>query len=161
MHTRDFSKAPKPSQAEYAFFGGTRYKGVLALVQLGFVWFRLSRAMRRAPGYMGHYIWYRFPFTFGNFSLWDSWQSMMRFARSKEHRRAMAFVARPRIGKAAFVRFLRFAPDGHTLGTWRVEPDAADWRDFKLPFSSGEILDMKGWTAPSPTQTGNEQEGSK
>ena len=160
MHTRDFSRAPKSSQAEYAFFGGTRYKGVFALVQLGYVWLRLSRAMRRAPGYMGHYIWYRFPFTFGNFSLWDTWQSMMRFARSKEHRRAMAFVARPRIGKAAFVRFLRFAPDGHTLGTWRGEPDAEDWRDFKLPFSSGDVPVMEEWTAPSPHHIQPDEEDS-
>ena len=148
MQTRDFSKAPKPAQAEYAFFGGTRYKSVLALIRLGFVWLRLSRAMRRAPGYMGHYIWYRFPFTFGNFSLWATWQDMMRFARSRDHRRVMAWVAKPGVGKAAFVRFLRFAPDGHTLGTWRVEPDAEDWRNFQLPFSSGAVPDMKQWTAP-------------
>jgi len=159
VRTRDFSKAPKPAQAEFAFFGGTRYKGVLALVQLAFVWLRVSRAMRRSPGYMGHYIWFRFPFTFGNFSLWDSWPNMLRFARSREHRRAMAFAARPRIGKAGFVRFLRFAPDGHTLGTWRVESDAGEWRDFKLPFASGAVPEMDTWA--SSTDPGSQSEETR
>ncbi len=116
------------------------------MMQLGLVWWRVSRAMRRAPGYMGHFLWYRFPFTFGNFSFWDSWEHMVQFARSTEHRRAMAWLSRPRIARASFVRFLRAAPDGHSIGEWRAEPDPdEEWKRYRLPFSSGRVTDMPDW----------------
>ena len=68
MYTKDFTKAPGAAQGTHLFFGGTQYTGVRALIQLAFVWMRLSRRMRAASGYKGHFLWYRFPFTFGNMS---------------------------------------------------------------------------------------------
>ena len=75
MITKDFSKAPMYAQGTHVFFGGTSYTGIPALIRLGFVWRRVARGMRASPGYRGHFIWYKFPFTFGNFSLWDTRQT--------------------------------------------------------------------------------------
>ncbi len=146
MHTKDFSSAPSAARGQFVFFGGTRYAGIRALLQLSWVWFQLARAMRRAPGYMGHHLWYRFPYTFGNFSVWDSWDHMMEFGRSREHRKVMKWVARPSIGRASFVRFLRASPEGHTLGKWRAEPDPdKEWRRYQLPFSSRRVDVTEDW----------------
>jgi len=146
VHSKDFSSAPRTAQAEYVFFGGTRYSGMRAMIKLAFVWARLAKAMRAAHGYSGHYLWYRFPYTIGNFSFWATWDDMMAFARSDEHRKAMAWLAKPNVGKASFVRFLKAAPDGHTLGEWRAEPDPdQEWRRYRLPFSSGRVAGMEDW----------------
>ena len=151
MQSNDFSAAPRVANGEFMFFGGTRYSGLWALIRLSVVWPRLARAMRRAPGSMGHFLWYRFPYTFGNFSSWDSWEHMMAFARSSEHRRAMVWLAKPGVGRASFIRFLRARPDGHTIGEWRAEPDPdREWRRFRLPFSSGTVDDIDGWGAITP-----------
>ena len=138
MFTGDFSKAPRAARGSYLFFGGTKYSGFGAIIQLIFVWTRVIRRMKASPGYLGHFIWYGFPFTFGNFSLWDSKQNMMAFARSPEHRAAIRWLVQPRIGRGAFIRFFQGEPAGHTLGQWRAEYDPnEDWRNPRFPFSSG------------------------
>lgn len=136
MFTRDFSKAPLPARGTHMFFGGTQYSGPWALGRLAFVWPRVSRRMRRSPGYLGHFIWYRFPFRFGNFSLWDSREHMMSFARSAEHLAAIDWLLSPGTADGAFIRFLRAYPEGHTIGDWRAEDDGEAWRTRRLPFST-------------------------
>ena len=130
MFTTDFSKAPKLAQGSHAFFGATRYAGLGAVVRLPLVWRRVSRRMRRSPGYQGHVIWYRFPFTFGNLSLWDTRENMAGFAHSAEHRAAIHWVTRPGVGEGAFIRFLTADATGHSLGSWRAEHDVDEWRDW-------------------------------
>ena len=46
------------------FVGGTNFSGLPALVKLYRRWVPLLRRMKRSPGYRGHRVWYRFPFTF-------------------------------------------------------------------------------------------------
>ena len=141
MFTSDFSRAPRFAQGTHMFFGGTRYTGIPSMVRLAFVWWRVSRRMRAMPGYMGHFLWYRFPFTFGNVSLWDSREHMMAFAQSHEHRAAVAWLVRPGVAHGAFVRFLRTDGSGHSLGDWRAEDDGEAWRVPVYPFSSpGEVI---------------------
>lgn len=136
MFTTDFSKAPRPAQGTSLFFGGTRYGGIRSLVQLLFVWRRVAKTMTSSPGYMGHYIWYRFPFTFGNFSLWDTREHMMEFARGTEHRAAISWLVKPGTARGAFIRFFQVEPAGHSIGRWRAEYDPAEeWRIPRMPFS--------------------------
>jgi hypothetical protein len=136
MFTRDFSSAPRAARGRHVFFGGTRYTGVWALVRLALVWRRVARRMRASPGYLDHYVWFRFPATFGNFSVWDSREHMLAFARSPEHRAAIAWLVRPGTARGAFIRFLAAEPAGHTIGEWRAEPDGDRWRTPALPFST-------------------------
>jgi len=142
MITNDFSKAPKVAQGTHMFFGATSYR-VRSLFRLAFVWWKVSRRMRSMPGYMGHYIWFRTPATFGNVSVWDSRDHMMAFARSKEHRDAIAWLTTPGVARGAFIRFLRADAAGHSLGDWRAEADGEAWRHPQFPLSSylGEVID--------------------
>ena len=110
MFTTDFSKAPSPAQGSNLFFGGTKYTGIRSLIKLLFVWRRVARKMKSSQGYMGHFIWYRFPFTFGNFSLWDSNENMMAFAQSQEHRAAITWLVKPGTARGAFIRFFQADP---------------------------------------------------
>ena len=137
MFTKDFSKAPPYAQGTHVFFGGTAYTGIPALIRLGFVWRRVSRGMRASPGYRGHFIWYKFPFTFGNFSLWATRADMMRFARGVEHVDAVRWMVSPGVARAAFVRLLRTDDAGHSIGEWRAEGDGDAWRNAVFPFSGG------------------------
>ena len=135
MFTTDFSKTPRLAQGTHMFFGGTHYH-VTSLVRLAFVWWKVSRRMRSMPGYMGHFLWFRLPSTFGNVSLWDSREHMMAFAQSIEHRKAISWLVKPGVAHGAFVRFLRADTSGHALGDWRAEADGEAWRDPQYPFSS-------------------------
>lgn len=137
MFTKDFSQAPKAAQGNYMFFGGTSYTGLRSLLQLIFVWRRVVRRMKASPGYLDHFIWFRFPFTFGNFSIWDSKENMMAFARSPEHSGAIRWLVKPATARGAFIRFLRVEPAGHSIGEWRAEADGDDWRIPRMPFSTG------------------------
>jgi heme-degrading monooxygenase HmoA len=137
MFTTDFSKAPQAAQGSYLFFGGSQYTGIRSLLRLMVRWPRVVRAMQAASGYRGHYVWYRFPFTFGNFSLWDSKESMLAFARGAEHRAAIHWLVKPGTAHAAFIRFFTAEPAGHSIGAWRAEDDPQEeWRIPRLPFSS-------------------------
>jgi heme-degrading monooxygenase HmoA len=141
VHTRDFSKAPAAAQGEALFFGGTEYTGPRALLGLVRVWLPVARRMRAAPGYRGHVVWYRFPFTFGTVSFWASREDLMAFGRSDEHRRAVAWLLRPGNARGAFIRFHAAEAAGHTIGGWRAEPDPdGAWRAARYPFSTPMTL---------------------
>jgi heme-degrading monooxygenase HmoA len=125
MRTDDFTAAPAFADCRSAFFGGTRYSGLRALLHVAVLWRGVARRMRSSPGYLGHFVWYRFPFTLGTVSLWDSREHMLAFARTAEHRAAAAWLLRPGAAEGAFIRFLAAEPAGHTLGAWRVEHEEA------------------------------------
>ena len=136
MLSKDFSHAPAYAQGTHVFFGGTAYSGIPSLVRLGCKWPRIARRMKASPGYRGHFIWYRFPFTIGNFSLWDTRADMMAFAQSAEHVAAVRWMVKPGVADAAFIRLLRADETGHTIGAWRSEGDDDAWRDAAFPFSA-------------------------
>jgi heme-degrading monooxygenase HmoA len=137
MYTRDFSHAPTAARGEALFFGGTEYTGLRALLGLVRVWRPVVRRMRSAPGYRGHFVWYRFPFTFGTASFWASREDLMAFGRTAEHRAAVAWVLRPGNARGAFIRFHAAEPAGHTVGAWRAEPDPDEsCRTPHYPFST-------------------------
>jgi hypothetical protein len=125
MFTRDFSRAPGMAQGSYVFFGGTRYHGLRSALGLARRWPVFVRELRAAPGYRGHVLWYRFPFTFGSISSWDRREDLMAFAQTSAHRGAAAWMVRPGVADAAFIRFLRTDDAGHTFGDWRAEDPAA------------------------------------
>jgi heme-degrading monooxygenase HmoA len=135
MITKDFSRMPKFAQGKHMFFGATHYR-ILSLPRLAFVWWRVARRMRSMPGYLGHFIWFRPPGTFGNASMWDTRDHMMAFAQTKEHRDAVTWMAKPGVARGAFIRFLRADDSGHSLGEWRAEADGEEWRTPQFPFSS-------------------------
>jgi hypothetical protein len=72
MRTTDFSRAPAIGQARAQFVGGTNFAGPRAFAGLVKRWFPLLRRMKRSPGYRGHYVWYRFPFTIGTIAFFGS-----------------------------------------------------------------------------------------
>ena len=121
MRTTDFSKAPERAQGNAIFFGGTRYSGFRSIIKLIFVWRRVSKAMKKAPGYRAHYVWFRFPFTFGTISVWDSHEALQEFARTETHNDAVAWQYRPGTAKGSFIRYYDARPEGHTIGEWSVE----------------------------------------
>jgi heme-degrading monooxygenase HmoA len=139
MFTRDFSRAPDMARGSHMFFGGTRYRGLRALCELAVRWPGFARELRRSPGYCGHVLWYRFPFTFGSVSTWERREDMLAFARTSAHRGAVSWLTRPGIADAAFIRFLQADEAGHTIGSWRGEDDGDAWRVSHLPFSSTEL----------------------
>jgi heme-degrading monooxygenase HmoA len=138
VYTEDFSAAPLPARAGALFFGGTRYTGPRALLGLVRVWLPVARRMRSAPGYRGHFVWYRFPFTFGTVSFWASRADLLAFGRTAEHRRAVDWLLTPGNARGAFIRFHAAEPAGHTIGAWRAEPDPGEaWRLPRYPFATG------------------------
>jgi heme-degrading monooxygenase HmoA len=120
LYTADFSRAPATARAGAVFYGGTRYSGVWALIRLGWRWPRFRRELRRAPGYLGHHVWYSFPFTVGNVSFWESQQHLMAFARTPAHKQAAAWMVSPGVSRAGFIRYLTPLPVGNSLGEWHV-----------------------------------------
>ncbi len=118
MRTHDFSAAPAIARAGSIFHGGAAYSGVGALLGLFLRWPRVRRAMHQAPGYLGHRVWYGFPYTIGTTSFWETHEQLLAFARSAEHREATAWMQRPGVARAAFIRYLTPLPDGNAIGAW-------------------------------------------
>jgi hypothetical protein len=137
MFTENFSNAPDFANGAHMFFGGSRYTGIPSLIRLYFVWRNVVKRMKATPGYRGHFVWYRFPWTIGNVSLWETRDAMMAFARSKEHRDSVTWLVTPGTASAAFIRFMVAEPHGHTIGAWRAEEDGDAWRTPQFPFSTG------------------------
>jgi heme-degrading monooxygenase HmoA len=123
MRTTDFSKAPPVARGTAIFFGGTRYSGLRSILRLILVWRRVSRTMKKARGYRGHYVWYRFPFSFGTISVWDSHEDLLEFARTREHREAVTWLYQPGTARGSFIRYYDARPEGHSIGEWRAEGD--------------------------------------
>ena len=122
MKTDDMSRAPRWAQADAVFVGATEYSGMRALaVQLP-KWIRLRRLLRRAPGFRGIFVYYRFPFTFGQVVLFEDMDKLLRFARAKQHRELMAWVVDERNARAGFIRLYDARPGGsYANGGWHPE----------------------------------------
>jgi hypothetical protein len=121
MRTNDFSQAPGIGQATAEFVGGTFFRGPLPVLQLLRRWRPLVRRLRQSPGYRGHRVWYRFPFTFGTIAFFTDRASLLAFARSPEHTSIMRWVMEPGNARGGFIRIYDARPDGYSSGVWRAE----------------------------------------
>lgn len=121
MRTADFSSAPPVGQATAMFVGGTCFSGPLAVVQLLRRWSPLVRRMKHSPGYRGHYVWYRFPFTFGTTAFFADLEALLLFARSREHAAIMRWVMEPGNARGGFIRLYEAHAQGYSSGIWRAE----------------------------------------
>nr|AIS85327.1 hypothetical protein VASRM7_89 [Verrucosispora sp. MS100047] len=104
------------------FIGATRYTNPLVLLRLAPAWFRMVRDMRRMSGYCWHTVYWQFPLTLGTIAFFTDRDAMLRFARTREHRRLMVWLTDgTRNATAGFIRLYTAAPDGYSNGTWRAE----------------------------------------
>lgn len=157
MRSKDFSKTPPPAQAGEIFYGGTDYTGIRSIIKLGLMWLPFRRAMTRSQGYLGHRVWYRFPYTIGTISFWENRQDLLRFAQSQEHRDAVDWVLTPGVAHSAFIRYLTPRPSGHTVGNWRAEDEPGEpWRIPQYPDSSRYAPEERSGEGPmvAPEQHG-------
>lgn len=127
MKTDDLSKFPRYGQANAVFIGASEYTGVRALLAHWPKWLRLRRRLKAAPGFCGHYVYYKFPFTFGQVVLFENMDQMLRFARNKVHRDLMSWITEHdgdegRNAKAGFIRLYEAQPGGtYANGAWSAE----------------------------------------
>ncbi|WBB71260.1 DUF4188 domain-containing protein [Micromonospora sp. WMMD1128] len=125
MRTRDFSRAPAQARAGAMFIGGTRYASPLVLLRLAPDWFRMVRDMRRMSGYRWHTVYWQFPLTLGTIAFFADRDAMLRFARTRHHRKLMAWLTDGnRNATAGFIRLYTADPDGYSNGAWRAEDGA-------------------------------------
>jgi hypothetical protein len=140
MKTDDLSLVPPYGRANAVFVGATQYSGLRALLAFWPNWIRLRRRLKRAPGFCGHHIFYKFPYTFGQVVLFEEMDQMLRFARNKLHRELMSWVADDtgRNAKAGFIRLYDARPGGsYANGAWSAE-GAAGYDERFSPLSKEE-----------------------
>jgi hypothetical protein len=121
MRSADFSCAPPIGQATAQFVGATFFTGPLPVLELTWRWRRLLRRLKQSPGYRGHRVWYRFPFTFGTIAFFSDRDSLLAFARSAEHASIMRWVMEPGNARGGFIRIYEVQPQGYSSGVWRAE----------------------------------------
>jgi hypothetical protein len=121
MRTTDFSRAPAFGQANAMFVGATRFSGPFAMMRLYTFWRPMVRRLKRSPGYCGHHVWYRFPFTLGTMAFFKDKKSLLLFARSPEHAALMRWVMEPGHAQGGFIRLMDAQPSGYSSGIWRAE----------------------------------------
>jgi len=122
MRTNDFSKAPPQGQATAMFVGATRYRGPLSILMLSFTWYRMLAVLRRMRGYCWHKVYWEFPFTLGTLAFFTDRDAMLRFARSRYHRKLMIWVTDgTRHATGGYIRLYIAEPGGYSNGVWRAE----------------------------------------
>lgn len=121
MRTTDFSQAPSIGQANAMFVGATNFTGPRAMIRLYTLWRPLVRRLKRTPGYRGHRVWYRFPYTLGTMAFFADRPAMLRFARSPEHATIMRWVMESGNAHGGFIRLHDAQPSGYASGDWRAE----------------------------------------
>ncbi len=122
MRTTDFSRAPLIGQATAEFVGATRFRGPLSMIELARRWYPMLAKLKRSPGYRGHHVWYRFPFTLGTIAFFADKDALLSFARSPEHHAIMRWVMEPGNARGGFIRLYEALPFGYSSGCWRAEP---------------------------------------
>jgi hypothetical protein len=123
VKTDDLSLVPPYGRANAVFVGATQYSGPRAVLAHWPKFIRLRRRLKRAPGFCGHYLYYKFPFTFGQVVLFEEMDQMLRFARNKLHRELMSWVTDgDRNANAGFIRLYDARPGGsYANGRWSAE----------------------------------------
>jgi hypothetical protein len=122
MRTTDFSKAPPQGQATAMFVGATRYRGPLSVIVLSFTWYHMLADLKRMRGYCWHKVYWEFPFTLGTLAFFTDRDAMLRFARSRYHRKLMIWVTDgTKHATGGYIRLYSAEPDGYSNGVWRAE----------------------------------------
>jgi hypothetical protein len=131
---------PAYGRANAVFIGATRYSGPRALLAHWPRWIRLRRRLKRAPGFCGHYLYYKFPFTFGQVVLFEEMEQMLRFARNKLHRELMQWVTDgDRNANAGFIRLYDARAGGsYANGAWSADGAAGYHERFTALTSESE-----------------------
>ncbi|MBO0783200.1 MAG: hypothetical protein J2P37_30670 [Ktedonobacteraceae bacterium] len=136
MRTTDFSHAPAIGQATAQFVGATCFAGPLRLLGLYRRWRPLVKRLKQTPGYRGHRVWYRFPFTLGTIAFFADRDALLKFARSPEHASIMRWVMQPGNARGGFIRFYEVLPHGYSSGIWRAEDHEMKAIEHFTPLSS-------------------------
>ena len=139
MRTSDFSKAPPQGRATAMFVGATRYRSPLSVLTLTFTWFRMVRDMKRMRGYCWHTVYWEFPLTLGTIAFFTDRDALLRFARSRHHRRLMIWVTDgTRNATGGYIRLYNAEPEGYSNGVWRAEGDGMAHIPEFTPLSAEE-----------------------
>jgi hypothetical protein len=138
MRSTDFTHAPSIGQANAMFVGATCFSGPLAMMKLYTLWRPMVRRLRRHPGYCGHRVWYRFPFTVGTMAFFRDKQAMLKFARTPEHATLMKWVMEPGNARGGFIRLHEAMPSGYSSGIWRAEEPVMRAIDHFTPLPGEE-----------------------
>ncbi len=122
MRTSDFSKAPPQGQATAMFVGATRYRSPLSILTLSLTWFRMVRDMKRMRGYCWHKVYWEPPLTLGTIAFFSDRDALLRFARSRHHRKLMVWVTDgTKNATGGYIRLYSAEPEGYSNGVWRAE----------------------------------------
>jgi hypothetical protein len=122
MRTSDFSKAPPQAQATAMFVGATRYRSPLSILTLSLTWFRMVRDMKRMRGYCWHKVYWEPPLTLGTIAFFSDRDALLRFARSRHHRKLMVWVTDgTKNATGGYIRLYGAEPEGYSNGMWRAE----------------------------------------
>jgi hypothetical protein len=139
MRTTDFTNAPPQAQATAMFVGATRYRGPLSIVVLSFTWYRMLADLKRMRGYCWHRVYWQFPFTLGTFAFFTDRDAMLRFARSRYHRKLMIWVTDGnKHATGGFIRLYHAEPGGYSNGIWRAEANNMGHIPTFTPLASEE-----------------------
>jgi hypothetical protein len=134
MRTTDFTKAPPQAQATAMFVGATRYRSPRSVLAQTADYIRMVRDMKRMRGYLWHKVYWQFPLTLGTIAFFTDKDAMLRFARSRYHRKLMVWVTDgTRNATGGFIRLYAAEPDGYTNGIWRAEGDSMAHIDTFTP----------------------------
>jgi hypothetical protein len=124
MRTNDFGMAPPQGQATAMFVGATRYRGPRSIIAHSITWYRMTRDMKRMRGYCWHKVYWQFPFTLGVMAFFSDRDALLRFARTRHHRKLMIWVTDGRKNSTGgFIRLYSAEPQGYSNGVWRAEGD--------------------------------------
>ena len=96
--------------------GANEFGGLIALIQAGRRWPRLRREMVGAPGYVGHRIWYGFPYTIGLLTWWQDEASAYRFAHLPAHLEFWEWAQIPGKTVGGWLAFYAYAHGGPLWG---------------------------------------------
>ncbi|MCW2950386.1 MAG: hypothetical protein JWN41_1399 [Thermoleophilia bacterium] len=114
------------------FVGATRYRGIHAWLRLTLTWVRMVRMMKQLPGYRWHKVYWEFPFTLGTIAMFEDRDALMRFARSRDHRKLMQWITNgERNADGGYIRVFIAQDEGYTNGVWRAEPGEQTMRHIE------------------------------
>ncbi|RBP62409.1 hypothetical protein DFO66_11575 [Brevibacterium sanguinis] len=123
MRSKDFSQAPPQARAEAVFLGANRYRSPLAMLAQVRRWPKVARSLKRAPGYLWHRSYVEFPDRIGLIVAFASYDDLMLYARTPEHREIMKWLVggEKAPARGGFIRILRADEWGYTNGEYRAE----------------------------------------
>jgi len=140
MRTTDFSKAPPQGQATAMFVGATRYRGPVSILVLSFTWYRMLADLKRMRGYCWHKVYWEFPFTLGTLAFFTDRDAMLRFARSRYHRKLMVWVTDgTKNATGGYIRLYHAEPGGYSNGVWRAEANTMGHIPAFTPLAGEEL----------------------